>query len=134
MHQAKRIDGMEEYSTHRTQILLLENVVVAGVGVRYALTAGRYVIEATFVQRLQKDQESAGRGRLKRIDQLIRRTTCPAAMTSWTWTTTIGIMAIGLAMQVTSAIMPIFITCDSIGNLHGLPRPARSEQGCLQAA
>jgi hypothetical protein len=121
VHEPSGVDGVQHEGAERADVRVLQLIVVACVGIGDAGRPLRQAIKLPLVERLHEDRDRPRLGELFNTDELVGGADLSAAMTSWISVTTIGMMVSGLARQVTSPIMPTFITPASI-----CPKPARS--------
>ncbi len=114
VHNGHRIDAVEIEAMEEAELLVLQAVVIAGIGVRDAGASRRNIGEAALVQGLQRDGQRARTHNLLRVNELVPVRNCPAAMKSCTEVTTMGMTVNGFDKHATSAIMPGRMTCASI--------------------
>ena len=70
VHQAKCIDGMQDYLPDCAGTFGRNDVVVIGINVGNATAARRHIVGATFVKGLKKREQRARSRHLLRIDEL----------------------------------------------------------------
>src|SRR5437016_8200217 len=74
MHEPECIDNVKRYAPHSAGVFRYNQVVVIGIGIGDTAAAGRYVVEPTFVEGLEKCEEGPGLPHLLRVDQLLAAT------------------------------------------------------------
>ena len=80
MHEADGVDRMKGEAVHFAEISRFDQVVVAGVGIGDAATAGRHPVQPALVERLEKDKDRSRLPDLLCLDQLLPPRIWPAAM------------------------------------------------------
>ena len=77
MNKSHRVDGVECKPVNRAEILSLQRVVIAGVGIGDAVAARRKPVKLPSDEGYKVGGDGAGLSRLHRIDQLVRRSDLP---------------------------------------------------------
>src|SRR5438093_12897254 len=74
VHKCERVNNMKSDPPSGAGIFCDDRVMVAGIGISDATAPGRYIVDPTLVERLEKRQECAGARHLLDIDQLLPAT------------------------------------------------------------